>query len=65
MKVKSVQRLEKRQDVYDLEVPQIHNFAVNDGIIVHNCIDCTRYSMESFISNRKIRTMPKARIGAY
>ena len=65
MKVKSVQRLEKRVDVYDLEVPRIHNFAVNDGIIVHNCIDCTRYSLETFISNRIIKTMPKAKIGAY
>ena len=53
------------QDVYDLEVPMYHNFAVNDGIIVHNCIDATRYALESFISTRRIKTMPKSKLGVY
>lgn len=25
------------QDVYDLEVPETHNFIVNEGLIIHNC----------------------------
>ena len=65
MKVKSVQRLEKREDVYDLEVPRYHNFSVNNGIIVHNCIDCTRYALNSFIMNRPIKTISKSKIGVY
>jgi hypothetical protein len=26
-----------------MEVKKHHNFAVNDGLIVHNCMDCLRY----------------------
>lgn len=29
-----------------MEVEKHHNFAVNDGLIVHNCIDALRYAME-------------------
>lgn len=65
MKVKSVQKLDERKDVYDLEVPKYHNFSVNEGIIVHNCIDAVRYALEPFISNRKIKTMPKSKLGVY
>lgn len=64
-RVKQLELLEERKDVYDLEVPQYHNFAVNDGIIVHNCIDATRYALESFISTRRIKTMPKSKLGVY
>lgn len=53
------------QDVYDLEVPKYHNFAVNDGIIVHNCIDATRYALETYISNRKVGILSKAKLGVY
>ena len=31
------------EDVYNMEVEKYHNFAVNDGLIVHNCMDCLRY----------------------
>ena len=29
--------------VYNMEVEKDHNFSVNDGVIVHNCMDSTRY----------------------
>ncbi len=32
-----------------MEVETHHNFTVNGGIVVHNCIDATRYAMESVI----------------
>lgn len=35
-----------KQDVYNMEVDKHHNFAVNDGLIVHNCIDALRYAIE-------------------
>jgi hypothetical protein len=30
-----------------MEVETHHNFSVNGGLIVHNCLDALRYSMES------------------
>ena len=33
----------KNEDVYNMEVENHHNFAVNGGLIVHNCMDCFRY----------------------
>lgn len=35
-----------------MEVGQIHNFAVNGGLIVHNCIDSTRYALNPEIERR-------------
>ena len=35
-KVIKVERLEKKEDVYDIEVPHTHNFALAAGIFVHN-----------------------------
>ncbi|MDD1770106.1 MAG: toprim domain-containing protein, partial [Methanomassiliicoccales archaeon] len=35
-KVVSVERLPERMDVYDLEVPGTHNFALAAGVFVHN-----------------------------
>lgn len=32
-----------KQPVYNMEVGEYHNFSVNGGIIVHNCMDSTRY----------------------
>jgi DNA gyrase subunit B len=34
--VESVERLEKTADVYDIEVPETHNFALEAGVFVHN-----------------------------
>lgn len=36
-KVTAVRLLETTEDVYDLEVPEYHNFALDCGIFVHNC----------------------------
>jgi DNA gyrase subunit B len=35
-RVVSVERLEERIDVYDIEVPHTHNFALAGGVFVHN-----------------------------
>ena len=35
--------IEPNEDVYNMEVMGTHNFAVNGGVIVHNCMDDTRY----------------------
>ncbi len=35
-RVVSIEWLEERQDVYDIEVPHSHNFALSAGIFVHN-----------------------------
>ena len=35
-KVASVERLDERMDVYDMEVPGTHNFALASGVFVHN-----------------------------
>ncbi len=35
-RVKSVVKLEEKIDVYDLEVPDTHNFALASGVFVHN-----------------------------
>lgn len=39
-----------KQPVYNMEVDEYHNFSVNGGIIVHNCMDATRY----FVRTMKI-----------
>jgi hypothetical protein len=35
--------LDGYEDVYNMEVEDNHNFAVNGGLIVHNCMDSMRY----------------------
>ena len=35
-RVVSIERLEERVDVYDIEVPHTHNFALATGVFVHN-----------------------------
>lgn len=37
-------------DVYNMEVDGTHCFAVNGGIIVHNCMDAVRY----FVRTKRI-----------
>lgn len=37
-------------DVYNMEVEDNHNFAIEGGLIVHNCMDATRY----FVRTRRI-----------
>ena len=35
-KIKRIEKVKERVDVYDLEVPRTHNFALASGIFVHN-----------------------------
>ena len=35
-KIKRIEKVEEKVDVYDLEVPQTHNFALASGVFVHN-----------------------------
>lgn len=44
------------QPVYNMEVEHHHNFAVQGGMIVHNCIDSTRYALERMINMREAKT---------
>ena len=37
------------EDVYNLEVEDNHNFAVNGGYIVHNCLDAMRYMLYTVV----------------
>jgi phage terminase large subunit-like protein len=44
LRVVSVRVLCSPEDVYCMEVPSYHCFAVGNGAIVHNCIDAMRYA---------------------
>ena len=35
------------EEVYNMEVEDTHCFAVNGGLIVHNCMDATRYFVQT------------------
>lgn len=49
--VVSIKKIDK-QDVYNMEVADNHNFAVNGGYIVHNCMDDLRYFAFSILKPR-------------
>ncbi|MDO8460435.1 MAG: DNA gyrase subunit A, partial [Nanoarchaeota archaeon] len=38
-KIKKIEWLNEKKDVYDIEVPNTHNFALAAGIFVHNSLD--------------------------
>lgn len=44
--VKSVEKIGK-SDVYNMEVEDTHCFAVEGGLIVHNCMDAMRYFVQT------------------
>lgn len=46
-KIKSI-KFHSYQDVYNMEVENHHNYSVEGGFIIHNCIDALRYSVERF-----------------
>ena len=50
------------EDVYNMEVDDHHNFSVNGGFIVHNCLDALRYACERFSKNAKIRFTDRRRL---
>ena len=41
-----------KQPVYNMEVDECHNFSVNGGIIVHNCMDETRYFVMTVLRHK-------------
>ena len=49
--IKSV-KLDGYEDVYNMEVKGTHNFAVNGGLIIHNCMDEIRYFCNTIMTKR-------------
>lgn len=37
MKIKNIKWLEEEEDVYCCNVPETHNFCLENGVVVHNC----------------------------
>ena len=44
--------IEPNEDVYNMEVMGTHNFSVNGGVIVHNCMDDIRYFVNTILKNK-------------
>ena len=44
--------IEPNEDVYNMEVMGTHNFAVNGGVIVHNCMDDIRYFVNTVLRHK-------------
>lgn len=42
IKIKSIKPVGK-EDVYNMEVDETHDFVIQGGVISHNCADETRY----------------------
>ena len=55
VKIKAIKKLAHKENVYNLEVKDHHNFAVNGGFIVHNCLDALRYACESEILAAEVK----------
>ncbi len=43
-------------DVYNMEVSGTHCFSVNSGIIIHNCMDETRYLVNTVLRHKSSKT---------
>ena len=56
-RVRSVRKV-GRADVYNMEVDEAHNFAIQGGLIVHNC-EALRYGLMSRPSPKTIRPVPQ------
>jgi ribonucleotide reductase alpha subunit len=59
-KIMKVEKMREKFDVYDIEVPETHNFALASGVFVHNCseyafLDDTACNLAS-INLMKFRT---------
>lgn len=48
VKVKAI-KFAGYEDVYNMEVDDHHNFSVNGGFIVHNCMDALRYAVRQYM----------------
>jgi hypothetical protein len=50
--IKAIRKVGKA-DVYNMEVDDNHNFSIEGGLIVHNCMDATRYFVKTMHVIRK------------
>lgn len=55
VRVKGI-RKGKIEPVYNMEVERHHNFSVQGGLIVHNCVDSARYAIETEIGRKVAKT---------
>lgn len=46
MKIKRIKKIQKETEVYDLTVPELHNFVLESGIVVHNCAQAVYKSFQ-------------------
>lgn len=51
-KIKSIKYVGK-EDVYNMQVKDHHNYSVNGGLIIHNC-DALRYFIKTIIKPRRL-----------
>jgi hypothetical protein len=58
MKIKSIYYSGKA-DVYNMEVDETHNFAIENGVITHNCYDEVRYMCMARPIKQRKNMMPK------
>jgi tRNA-splicing ligase RtcB len=64
-KIKKIKHLKEKQDVYCLTVEKYHNFALSDGVFVHNCGMCAiktsfNHKMENSVNPDELMTTIKA-----
>ena len=60
-KVATVEELPEREDVYCLEVPEHHNFAVGAGVFVHNCrMRLTVFDVSAHVLGQKRAALAEA-----
>ena len=52
-------------DVYNMEVEDNHNFAIEGGMIVHNCMDAMRYFVKTEKLAKAKREMKDADISGF
>ena len=45
--IRAITRLSGTRPVYNLHVPEVHNFVINGGVVVHNCYDEVVYLLRS------------------
>lgn len=61
-KVSSIEYIGKA-DVYNMEVEEYENYSVEGGLIIHNCIDALRYSMQKIQFTNRVSFIPKSVFG--
>ncbi len=49
VRIKAIESPRDTEDVYNMEVDTYENFSIENGLIVHNCIDSLRYSLSDLI----------------